>query len=501
MRLRLSTLVLLFGAALAVPAAAQAPLRLATWNMEWLTDRASPGGDPRSAEDYARFAHYADAVRADVIALQEVDGPEAAARVFSPDDYAFYFEPGDNIQRTGFAVRRGIEVVDDPDYVELRTGNARLRAGTVITVSVAGRPLRLMSVHMKSGCFDVPLATESDACNGLRPQIPVLEAWIDEQAAGDVPFAILGDFNRRLNTPGDEVWAQWDDGEPADADLMKVTEGRTSSCENGRYPDFIDHIVLDRRAAAWLLPHSFQQTLYAEGETARLSDHCPISVRLQPGAALPNEIRWFRNSSERIALSFQTYLAAGVRLRDLARQSRSPVGTWAVILDADETILDNSVYQRRRAEVDSAFTSASWAAWVREEAAPAIPGAVEFTHIVRELGGRVVVVTNRDESQCDATRANLAAVGVNAAAVLCLQGGVSNKNPRFEAVQNGSVPGLPALRVLMWVGDNINDFPGLSQELRLGGGAGFARFGNDFWMLPNPMYGSWEGLPDAPPGN
>ena len=51
---------------------------------------------------------------------------------------------------------------------------------------------------------------------------------------------------------------------------------------------------------------------------------------------------------------------------------------------------------------------------------------------------------------------------------------------------------LPAMRVLMWVGDNIQDFPTLTQSIRTRDDAAFAEFGEGFVVLPNPMYGSWE---------
>src|SRR6185503_8473524 len=115
--------------------------------------------------------------------------------------------------------------------------------------------------------------------------------------------------------------------------------------------------------------------------------------------------------------------------RGLAPQS------WAVILDADETILDNSEYERRRWMVDSGYTDASWAAWVNERAAPAVPGAVEFTRRVHALDGRVAVVTNRAQQFCDATRANLVALGVAPDIVLCQPPNESDKNPRFDRIQ------------------------------------------------------------------
>ena len=67
-----------------------------------------------------------------------------------------------------------------------------------------------------------------------------------------------------------------------------------------------------------------------------------------------------------------------------------------------------------------------------------------------------------------------------------------DKNPRVEAVQNGTaVAGLPALQVLAWVGDDIKDFPGRSQK----NSEPLAEFSDRFFILPNPMYGSWESNP------
>jgi predicted secreted acid phosphatase len=69
----------------------------------------------------------------------------------------------------------------------------------------------------------------------------------------------------------------------------------------------------------------------------------------------------------------------------------------------------------------------------------------------------------------------------------------SYKDVRFEAVAAGRAPSpLPPLRVVMWVGDNIQDFPRLRQDIRTASDSAFAEFGDRFIVLPNPMYGSWE---------
>ena len=113
--------------------------------------------------------------------------------------------------------------------------------------------------------------------------------------------------------------------------------------------------------------------------TMRATEAAPVAAR-----QLPNEVRWFRTSAEYRALARQTYLLASDRLPELSR-GLAPQ-SWAVILDADETVLDNSEYEVRRVQVDSGYTDASWAQWVNERAAVAIPGAVEFMRGVHDAG-------------------------------------------------------------------------------------------------------------------
>jgi len=153
---------------------------------------------------------------------------------------------------------------------------------------------------------------------------------------------------------------------------------------------------------------------------------CATAAPTPPAATtLPNDIRWAGSSAEYRAIFIQTYRLATERVRELAAGRER--GTWAVILDADETVLDNWEYQRRLAETGSRFATNTWNAWVREIAADSLPGAAGFIRTVRELGGRVAIVTNRDNVVCDETRRNFEKLGIRVDAVLCQAPGERGK--------------------------------------------------------------------------
>ena len=188
----------------------------------------------------------------------------------------------------------------------------------------------------------------------------------------------------------------------------------------------------------------------------------------------------------------QAYRVATMHVEAEARTRTA--GTWAVVLDADETIISNVTYQQERARQGLAYSTESWAAWVRRREATPLPGAAAFLTRVRALGGRIAVVTNRLQSECDDTAAVFARYQLIYDAMLCRQNGTpSDKNPRFQAVAAGQTPaGASPLEVVAFVGDNILDFPDLGQSVKEKGEAGLAAFGSRFFMLPNPMYGSWQ---------
>jgi 5'-nucleotidase (lipoprotein e(P4) family) len=221
-----------------------------------------------------------------------------------------------------------------------------------------------------------------------------------------------------------------------------------------------------------------------------------IAAPRAPGdaaAADPDSIRWVRDAAEYRAAVAQTYRLATALVEHEA--ARRPAGAWAVVLDADETIISNLTYQEERARAGLAYSTESWAAWVQRREATPLPGAAAFLARVHALGGRIAVVTNRLGSECADTIAVFAAHALVYDAMLCRpNGSPSDKNPRFEQVQTGRAPGIATpVEIVAFVGDNIQDFPGLSQSsVKNGGDAALAPFGTRYFVLPNPMYGSWQ---------
>ncbi len=259
-------------------------LKIATWNLNWLTLRAPASAGlpadvkPRHPEDFDRLAQYAAELNADVVALQEVDGWDAAARLFPRDRYSIHMTHDHVVQRVGIVVRRGLHYDRNPDVTAINANPAqRLRSGADLTLHLAGGDLRLLAVHLKTGCQDKALARSTRRpCVELREQIEPLQAWIAARQQEGVPFLILGDFNRRMEAPDQFIVAL-----RKAAPLLRTTEGRSSPCWGNEA--FIDHILAGGPARDWIVPNSLRVLTYREQGREwqdRLSDHCPVSVRL-----------------------------------------------------------------------------------------------------------------------------------------------------------------------------------------------------------------------------
>lgn len=245
----------------------------------------------------------------------------------------------------------------------------------------------------------------------------------------------------------------------------------------------------------------------------------PAAAPASPGgssvAPTLASVAWVQTAAEFEALSLQAFAQASgaldAALADPAwvaapEQTSAPAGLPpAVILDVDETVLDNSPYQAWAVREGRRFEPATWDAWVAAAAAEAVPGALEFTRSAASRGVTVFYVSNRDVSGEAATRKNLERLGFP------LAEGVDTVLLKNERQEWGSAKGsrraevATRYRVVMLVGDNLGDFTDeykgdvAARAAVIAGSA--ARWGSRWIMIPNPMYGSWIdalGQPDDP---
>jgi 5'-nucleotidase (lipoprotein e(P4) family) len=171
----------------------------------------------------------------------------------------------------------------------------------------------------------------------------------------------------------------------------------------------------------------------------------------------------------------------------------------AVILDIDETVLDNSAYQARLIRDHSYYNDASWAAWVKEEKARALPGALAFTKFAARHGIQVIYLSNRAKELDEYTRANLrklgfpvhgkfAFLGLGTYVKGCEQIG-TQKTCRRELVGKH-------YRVLMEFGDQVTDFTTVLANTVAGRRKAMEPYldwiGQRWFVFPNPLYGSWQ---------
>ncbi len=199
---------------------------------------------------------------------------------------------------------------------------------------------------------------------------------------------------------------------------------------------------------------------------------------------------WFQNAGEVIALQEQAYNIARLRLdEDLAQKHNKP---RAVIVDADETIVDNSPYQAYNVKKDRDYSSESWAEWVKMEKARAIPGSVEFLNYAASNGVKVFYITNRKMDGYDSTLKNLKELGFPIEKdSLLLRVTSSSKKERREKV-------MKDYHVVLLMGDALGDFADVFEHKTTEERNQWVRkmkneFGKKFIVLPNPTYGEWEG--------
>jgi len=226
-----------------------------------------------------------------------------------------------------------------------------------------------------------------------------------------------------------------------------------------------------------------------------------------PANDLLNAVLWMQRSVEYKATALEAFTLARIRLDQAladpnwtaapkeqtgAYQSLPP----AIVLDADESILDNSAYQAWMALNAKTFDAKTWNAYVNTVSSLAIPGAVEFAKYAAGKGVKVFYVTNRTAAEAEPTRKNLEKLGFP------MDGRVDTLLPTGQQPDWGSAKGTRrafiarTYRILINVGDNLGDFVddyrGTEAERLIVMEQNKDRWGREWIMIANPSYGSFE---------
>jgi 5'-nucleotidase (lipoprotein e(P4) family) len=199
---------------------------------------------------------------------------------------------------------------------------------------------------------------------------------------------------------------------------------------------------------------------------------------------------WSQHSAEARFIYYQNYHYARLQLdRKMRLQQYS---NPAIVLDLDETVLDNSIYQAKLIREGRIYTEVSWQEWVREERATALPGALDFVNYARSKGVEIFYISNRSEALRGPTITNLVNLGFPSAdnQHVLLQRESSDKTSRRNQVTND-------FQVVLYLGDNLRDFSELFNQRQADQGLGLVSENlqdllNNFILFPNPMYGEWE---------
>lgn len=228
----------------------------------------------------------------------------------------------------------------------------------------------------------------------------------------------------------------------------------------------------------FIIAFTLLQSLHAQDNTLKQSYHPDFKA-----------VYWYQQSAEMRALYYQGYHLATMRLQEIAKVA--PTRKRAVILDLDETVIDNSAYQAFTIVNNVQFPT-GWSEWINLADAKELPGAKTFLLKAKEMGIEPIYITNRKDAEKAKTIENLKKLGLPNAedAFIYTRSKENDKTARRAQIAKD-------YDIVLLVGDNLGDFDEIFQgksnternamvdQLNI-------NFADIFIILPNPMYGEWE---------
>jgi 5'-nucleotidase (lipoprotein e(P4) family) len=207
-----------------------------------------------------------------------------------------------------------------------------------------------------------------------------------------------------------------------------------------------------------------------------------------------NAVLWHQTSAEYKALCYQTYNLAKIQLKSRLQNHAFPYEKApAVVMDLDETVVDNSFFNAQLILDNEPFSKEKWKQWSDLMKAGEVPGAIKFIQYARSLGVKVIFISNRRAIELSNTMKNLENLGLSNL----------DSNDFYLRTKEGSKASRRSkvaldYDILMLFGDNLADFTELFDKKSISTRANLVvslelEFGSHFMVLPNVLYGEWEG--------
>jgi 5'-nucleotidase (lipoprotein e(P4) family) len=437
----------------------------------------------------------------------------------------------------------------DPDFIDTKNRPSLAQTFKVIQ---GGSKITVAVNHFKSkgsSCDSIGDPNQNDGqgnCNKTRTKAAkALVKWLstDPTGSGSSDILIIGDLNSyAMEDPIDAI----KDGGYTNLVDQFLGENAYTYIFKGE-AGYLDHALSSQSltpkitgVTVWHINSDEPKVLDYNTENKsstqinklfgknpfRASDHDPVIIGIDMGAPVITEILnntfystlWVQTSTEYKAVTHQIYRTATNFLDEAladqnwtaALEQESDFSTLqpAIVLDVDETVLDNSPFQGQIILENSSYTKEKWDSWVAKASADAVPGSLKFIKAAKEKGIEIIYITNREciprvdsRSPCPQeqdTINNLEDIGfpkIDDKKLMLLKREksewASEKKSRREEVAKD-------YRILMLIGDDLGDF---LQDVKkdITPDERFELFkqhndkwGNKWFMLPNPVYGSWE---------
>lgn len=219
---------------------------------------------------------------------------------------------------------------------------------------------------------------------------------------------------------------------------------------------------------------------------------------------------WMQTAAEYYAICHQTYAVAARLVAELSKEHAGSDKPLAVVMDLDETVIDNSAFQTRLYRDGETYSSQAWQSFVQRQSESTnvkeVPGAVSFINKMKTLGITVVFISNRNQSDTEPTLKTLAKLGIDTTGLddlstgrLLLRTDTSSKIERRRTTEE-------RFHVIAYFGDNLSDFAGEFEDTVAKTAEGRreeaervrARWGAEWFVLPNPTYGDYLGVLKKP---